>query len=87
MLRPLADDTSPEAEALLFEHYRGLEVHEKLHIVFELGRFTDELALEGLRERYPAADENELRLRLAALKYGRETVLAAFGWDPELQGW
>ena len=87
MQRPLADDTSPEAEAVLLEHYRGLEVHEKVRIVLDLSRFTDEVALEGLRDRYPEAGERELRVRLAALKYGRELVLEAFAWDPEIQGW
>lgn len=86
-LRPLAEDTSLEAEAILIDHYRRLEVHEKIAIAMELTRLMDEVALEGIRERHPGASEREQKLRLAALKYGRELMLAAFGWDPLVEGW
>lgn len=85
--RTLAGDTSPEAEALLLEHYRGLEVHEKVAIMMDLTRLADDTALVGIRERYPAAGEREQRLRLAALKFGRELMVAAYGWDPNVEGW
>ena len=86
-LRPLSADTSLAAEAVLIEHYRGLEVHERIAIALDLTRMADEIALEGIRERHPGAPEREQRLRLAALKYGRELVLKAFGWDPQVEGW
>ena len=31
--------------------------------------------------------ESEERLRLAALRLGRETMIKMFGWDPEDRGW
>lgn len=86
-LRPLADDTSLAIEAMMLAHYRELAVHEKLAIVRKLTRLADSIALVGIRERHPEADEREQRLRLAALKHGRELVLAAFGWDPAIEGW
>ena len=45
------------------------------------------LAMAGLRQRYPAGSESELRKRYAALVLGRDTSLALFGWDPEREGW
>ena len=86
-LRPLAADTSPEAEARMIEYYRSLEPQERVAIALELTRLADEIALEGIRERYPQATEREQKLRLAALKYGRELILKAFGWDAEVEGW
>lgn len=86
-LRPLSPDTSLAAESVLIEHYRGLEVHERIAIAMDLTRMADEIALEGIRERHPDATEREQKLRLAALKYGRELVLKAFGWDPLVEGW
>jgi hypothetical protein len=41
----------------------------------------------GIRERHPTASERELRLRLAALKYGRDLMVRACGWDPDVEGW
>ena len=86
-LRPLSPDTSLAAESILIEHYRGLEVHERIAIAMDLTRMADEIALEGIRERHPDATEREQKLRLAALKYGRELMLKAFGWDPLIEGW
>jgi len=88
-LRPLAEDTSPEAEAeaILIEHYRGLEVHERIAIAMDLTRMADEASLEGIRLRYPEASEREQKLRLFALKYGRDLAVAAYGWDPLVEGW
>jgi len=49
-------------------------------------RLTDslrELSLQGLRLRHPHASEEELRLREAAQRFGRELMIRAYGWDPE----
>ena len=86
-MRPLAADTSSRVEAILLEHYRQLDGPEKMAIVWELTELAEEAALTGIRERHPNATESELGLRLAALKYGRDVVLRACGWDPLVQGW
>jgi hypothetical protein len=53
--------------------------------VFEL---VEELAAARIKARYgPDLSERELRLRLAALWIDRETMVRAFGWDPEIQGY
>ena len=40
---------------------------------------TRMLALSGLRQRHPQADEAELRRRLAALLYGEELASKVYG--------
>jgi len=80
-------DSPLEVEALLIEHYRSLEPWEKVTIVCALNQASDDAALAGIHERHPEADEREQRLRLAALKYGRDLVFAAYGWDAHVEGW
>ncbi len=50
-------------------------------------RAAYELAMAGLRQRYPSATTAESRKRYAALVLGREASMALFGWDPEQEGW
>jgi hypothetical protein len=85
-VRTQSDDTSPEVEAYLFERYRRLDPEEKLEIVGRLGRLARDVALAGLRQRYPDATERENRLRLASRLYDRETMIRAFAWDPDVRG-
>jgi hypothetical protein len=54
---------------------------DKLRVFRELSRTTQELALAGLRRRFPHASARELQLRLAATRLDRETLRAAFGWS------
>ena len=44
-------------------------------------------ALRIQAEYGPDLSERELRLRLAALWVERTTMIEAFGWDPEVQGY
>jgi hypothetical protein len=61
---------------------------EKARIVADLNRAVRELAASRIRSRYgPDLPERELRLRLAALWLDRETMIRAFGWDPEREGY
>lgn len=85
--RTQAADTSRDAERILFEHYRRLGPSERLQLVFDLQATSDGLSLWGIRNRHPEADEREQRLRLAALKIGRELMIRAFGWDPRERGY
>ena len=80
-------DTSREVETRLVERWRALTPAERLAMMSDLQRSTDLFAVSGIQLRHPAATEREVRLRLAALKYGREFVLQQFGWDPDQHGW
>ena len=86
-MSPRSRDTSPEAEEVLFDFYRNMDVAQKMHIIFDLQETMDQIALVGIRERHPDCSEREARLRLAALKYDRELMIRAFGWDPEVEGY
>ena len=80
-------DTTREIEEMLFAAYRRMSSSEKLSHMGALARMVEAVACAGLRERYPEADEREIRLRLAARQYPRELMIAAFGWDPEVEGY
>ena len=80
-------DTDPRTARVLVEGYRRMAPESKLAIVDDLTRAARQLAESGIRSRFPDASAEEVRLRLGALLYGRDIMLRAFGWDPELQGW
>ncbi len=82
------DDTSPEAEALVLDRLRRMSPAEKLHRVMGLNRALEAFAAARLRKQYgPDLSSEELKLRIAALQLDRETMIAAFGWDPEIEGY
>ncbi|MBI3273306.1 MAG: hypothetical protein HYZ53_30235 [Planctomycetes bacterium] len=82
-----SEDTSYDVERMLFEAYRRMQPWEKARRIAEDSRFCDELSLIGIRSRHPEATDEELRLRLGALRLGRETMLKVFGWDPATRGY
>lgn len=82
-----SEDTTREIEEILFAAYRRMSSSEKLERIGALGSLAESVALAGLREQYPDADERELRLRLAGRQYPRELLITAFGWDPEIEGY
>ncbi len=55
-------------------------------MVDALCKDTRELALAGLRGRFPEAAGRERALRLGALTIERDLMIEAFGWDPDLEG-
>jgi len=79
-------DTSPEAWEVQLRILREMSAEEKLRQVCALNAAVRELAMSGLRERYPSASEEELLKRYAALVLDRETVIRVYGWDPEVEG-
>jgi hypothetical protein len=80
-------DTSPEAERFLIEGYRRMSPSDKLARVFSLNRMIEQLQRARITADYGEMTEREMRLRLAALRLGRETMVKAFDWDPEEKGW
>jgi hypothetical protein len=72
-------DTSPETERILFAMLRDMPAWRKLELVAQLNQAVRELALSGLRERYPQADEAEIRRKLADLVLGSELAEKAYG--------
>lgn len=75
-------DTSVAAEQRQRAIWRGMTAAEKLHLVGELCDSVRYLAEIGLRERYPNADEDEIRMRLFSTWLDREAMIRWYGWDP-----
>lgn len=85
--RTQSSDTSLEVERLLIEAYRRMPPWEKAGRVREMADALEALALAGIAARHPQATEHERRLRSAALRLDRETMMCAFGWDPVVHGY
>lgn len=79
-------DTTPEAWAKQFELYRRMTPAERAHLCSELTLAANAFALAGLRQRHPHADDQELLLRLAALRLGEEMVEKAYRWRAPSDG-
>jgi hypothetical protein len=72
-------DTSPEAEAVLFKLWRETPAWRKLEMMDGLNRTARQLALMGLRRRFPDASSEELRRRLASIALGDELAERVYG--------
>jgi hypothetical protein len=77
-MQPLADDTSLEIEARQIEGWRRLSAGEKAELIASLSRAVREMALAGIRDRYPSAPPREQFLRLAMLTLGAELARQAY---------
>ena len=86
-METLSIDTSPEAEAVLLELLRTAPVWKRLQMVDQMYETLRLLTMADLRRSYPHADEAEIRRRLAARVLSRDEVIAAYGWDPEAEGY
>ena len=87
-MRPMSRDTPADVERILIEGYRRMTPSEKLQRVAELNRLAEAMATARIRRQYgPDISERELRLRLAALRLDRETMIEVFDWDPEVEGY
>lgn len=85
--RTQAEDTSYEIDRMLVEAWQRMSEAEKAQRVTRSFHALEALAVAGILKRHPEADGREIRLRLAALRLGREAAVAAFGWDPAVHGY
>lgn len=76
-------DTSPDIERVLFDLARNAPAWRKVELMGEMYRAVRDLALSGLRHRYPGAAPAELRRRLADILLGAELAARAYGPPPE----
>jgi hypothetical protein len=83
---PDYSDTSPEAMEVWLNLQRQKTPGEKLAIVFEASQLVLQMYEMGVRRLYPAADDREVLLRVAARHLSREMMIRAYGWDPEADG-
>ncbi len=78
-MNALYTDTDPQIEELQIRLLREVPVWRKLEMFVELNKAARLLAISGLRQRFPDADEVELCYRLAALLYGEEMARKTLG--------
>jgi hypothetical protein len=81
------NDTSQQAEQILFHGYRLMPPSAKLQQVVALTQMTQKMALTRLRQQYGAMSEREETIRLAALWLPRETMINFLDWDPIKKGY
>ncbi len=86
-MKPLFEDTTPEAERVLIEAYRKMPAWKKLQCIVDLNQFLRNAQLAQIRQRYPDAGERELKMRLASRWIEPELMRQAFGWDPDKEGY
>jgi hypothetical protein len=78
-------DTDPRQRERYFELLRAMSPAERLRKAADLTRAVRWMAEAGIRQRFPTADETEVRVRLAERLYGREVARRLFGEHPALQ--
>lgn len=86
-MKTLSPDTTPEAEAVLLELLRRAPVWKRIKMVDDMYQTLRLLILADLRRSYPHASESEIRRRLTARFLSRNQIIAAYGWDPETEGY
>lgn len=79
---PLSADTPLEVERRQIEAWRRMTPAQKLALAQQLSANVRQLALAGVRLRFPDASEREQSLRLAEVLLGRDLARAAY---PELE--
>jgi len=77
-------DTDPDALRVYLDLYREMPPANRLARVFELCDFQQSLQVADVRAAFPAAGEREIFLRVAARRLGRDLMIEAYHWDPEL---
>jgi hypothetical protein len=84
--RTQSADTSREVEEMVLARWRSMTPAEKLVEIDDLHRSVEDVVMMGIRMRHPEADDREVLIRFAALKYDRSLIIEAFGWDPAVHG-
>ena len=81
-------DTSVDAERVLIEGFRRMTPQERLARALSMSAALRELAEARIRATYgPGLSDREVKLRVASLSIPRETMVKAFGWDPDVEGY
>jgi hypothetical protein len=73
------DDTSREAEQVLWAIYGDMPAWRKVEVVEDANRTARQLALIGLRSRHPNESLPRLRRRLLGLVLGEELAVEIYG--------
>lgn len=85
-MKPLSDDTTPEAHAVQIMLLRRMTPSQRAAIALRLRAAAHAAALDGIARRHPDATARERRLYLASQWLDDDTMKTVFGWDPEVRG-
>jgi hypothetical protein len=87
-MRTQSIDTPPEIEERVVSAYREMGLAGRIAAYCDLEVGIERVARAGIEHRLgrPVAP-NEMALRLGALRLDRPTMIAVFGWDPEIEGY
>ena len=77
-------DTEPQRRDRYIELLRAQSPVDRLRKAGALTRAVRQMAEAGIRQRYPGADDTEVRVRLAVRLYGRDVAVRLFGAHPAL---
>jgi len=72
---------------VLLELLRRAPVWKRLQMIDQMHEVLRQLAMADIRRRYPHADNDEIKRRLAARVLSRTEVINAYGWDPDVEGY
>ena len=75
----LSRDTDPKAEAVQLEILRRMPSWRKFELIGDAIETSRNVAMAGLRQRYPDADAEELRRRFMDLWLGDELAARVYG--------
>jgi hypothetical protein len=78
-MRTLAEDSDPEVERVLLDLLRKAPPARKFQMIASAIHASRELALCGLKMRFPRESLPKLRRRLASLWLGEELAEKAYG--------
>ena len=81
-MKTMSLDTSHEVQQMIFAMLREAPTSKKIALTFDLIQTTRLLVLAGLRRRFPAANEDELRKHMISKLLPRAAVIKAYGFDP-----
>jgi len=81
-MKPLFQDTSPEAEQVLLDLLRKAPVWKRMRMVADLNETLRLLALADIRRSHPTAKEGAVRRLLAARLLSKEEFRATYGSGP-----
>ena len=82
-MKPFSNDTSPEAQRVMFQLLREVPPSKKIELTFDLIDTTRLLVLTGLTQRFPNADRDELRRRFISKLLPRDAIIEVYGFDPD----
>ncbi|MEO8025778.1 MAG: hypothetical protein ABI823_04870 [Bryobacteraceae bacterium] len=78
------EDTDPQAFEVYTQMHRDMSLDQKLNRIFELVEFSEGLVRDRILREHPKASDREVFLRVASTRLDRQSMIDAYGWDPDL---